>query len=208
MGMFFLAELLADFGGRVEKASTWMDEIRSDMKYNYMKPWHFLAFDKNTEEEVLGERNVVTVLNETIFSMKDSSKEKTKQNLLIVIHLIGDLHQPMHVGYNDDKGGNTIRLKYKGSTKILHAIWDGDLIRDGNIIYESCLALNNKLKVNVSSIDVFKWATDSRLLLSDVYNYKNNEIDKNYINNAKPVIEKQLLLAGMRLAYILNTRLK
>jgi hypothetical protein len=89
-----------------------MDNIKDDHSYDYMKPYHYVNFDKSAEVvERLGS-NIIFILNQTIKELqnnKNLTKEEIKTKILIVFHLVGDLHQPLHVGYGSDKGGNTIQ---------------------------------------------------------------------------------------------------
>ena len=64
---------------------------------------------------------------------------------MIIFHLIGDMHQPLHTGYPEDKGGNTIQLTFKGGGTNLHHLWDSDLIEAEDITTEKCLELGKTL---------------------------------------------------------------
>jgi hypothetical protein len=90
-----------------EEASVWMDEQRGNSYYNYMRPWHYMDMDKGEKYTPSQERNVMTVLHSAInelrnYKTNDMSKKEIKNRLLVIFHLVGDLHQPLHTGYAID----------------------------------------------------------------------------------------------------------
>ena len=128
--------------------------------------------------------------------------------MLIIFHLCGDLHQPLHTGYGTDKGGNDIHIKFSGRETNLHRAWDTEIIDSTNISLNDCLALlkgyDKKQIETIKAINVVNWMNSSRVYLNDVYNFTNNTIDKDYCQRNKTIIEKQLVFAGIRLAAILE----
>ncbi len=196
-----------------EAASTWMDDIKSDPTYNYMKVWHYINIDKGKmyDSSIVNGNNVVNQLKIAIgILMKRSkhTKEEITLNLKIIFHLIGDLHQPLHVGYGSDRGGNTIKITFNGKSKNLHQIWDGDIIRCKKITYKKERSLYSKLPNDtlnkIKNATLMDWFAQSRGYLDNVYSYKSTTIDEDYINKSSVIIEKQLLDAGIRLGQILN----
>ena len=89
----------------IEEAGTWMDDMRSNNYYDYMKTWHYINIPKDSVYKPKIEGNILTVMNSIIVEMKHKEKLKDsqiKQDILMAFHLIGDLHQPLHNGYPDD----------------------------------------------------------------------------------------------------------
>ena len=194
-----------------EDASVWMDEMRSDHSYDYMKPMHYVNVEKDKTYVKVADPNIINELDLVINDLKNrkgKTKEEIKKNLLILFHLVGDLHQPLHAGYAEDKGGNTVDVDFLGARSNLHKVWDTNIIEEEKITTENCLAVLNtfseKEKNSMQLINTINWMEDSRSLLAFVYSFKDNTIDKNYIAQAKPIIEKQLTRAGVRLASVLN----
>lgn len=194
-----------------EEAGMWMDDMRSNTAFDYMKPWHYINIEKGAAYDPLTKDNIIWELQRTITKLKDPvmSADSIKINLCILFHLIGDLHQPLHVGYGIDRGGNTISLTFSGEQTNLHRLWDSQLIKNPIISFDDCYALYQKLSpaqiTTIKEIDIIHWMNESRLLLDTVYNFSTYEsIDTKYANNNKPIIEKQLLLAGVRLANVLE----
>lgn len=194
-----------------EEASTWMDESRSNSYYDYMRTWHYLDFSKGAEFKPGSEHNIITVLNSAIASAKryDSIKKKDVQyDLLLMFHLVGDIHQPLHVGYPEDRGGNDISVRAAKFSANLHSSWDTEIIDAAGITLEDCYKLYDTYSVqevnDMKKVNIMGWMRESRSFLDTVYGFNNNYLDKNYIDNAGVIIKKQLLLGGLRLASLLQ----
>jgi len=195
-----------------EAASTWMDEQRGDSQYDYMKKWHYINIDKGSQYDSTYENgnNVVKQLEIAIKNLKNRStltKEEVNLNLKVLFHLMGDLHQPLHVGYGNDRGGNDIKLTYNGKQFNLHRIWDTEIIESKKNTTEDVLGLlsktsNRKIKKMVKG-DPILWLNQTRKTLDVVYTYT-DVISDEYINRSYPVAENQLLRGGVRLGNVLN----
>lgn len=195
----------------IEGASTWMDEVRSDHKYDYMKTWHYVNIAKGTTYTDNTDENIVNALNKAITELEHRDKlndEDIKKRLMIIFHLAGDLHMPLHCGYEDDKGGNTVEVKYLDHTSNLHRVWDTEMIESEKITANDCLPLlRNYSKQDIEAlkkVDIKSWIFEPRALLSRVYDFKDGTIDQAYIEKNKKTVETQLLIAGIRLSAILQ----
>ncbi|WP_333667408.1 S1/P1 nuclease, partial [Flavobacterium sp.] len=197
-------------GMSIEDAANWMDAIKSDHANDYMKPYHYLDLEKGSKEMPVGE-NIVTVLNQTLKDLDHKqtlSHDDVKRRILFLFHLIGDLHQPLHIGYPSDKGGNTVQLNFMSSYgSNLHATWDSGIIEfEGTSLTD---VLNSKKYTSeeleaVKKIDIIGWAKQSRGYLKNAYDVHDNKVNPNYIDEAYPIIKSQLLDAGIRLAAVLE----
>ncbi len=195
-----------------ESASTWMDELRGNSEYDYMKKWHYINIEKGNQYDTTIENgnNVVKQLEIAINNLKNKSKltkEEINLNIKVLFHLMGDLHQPLHVGYGNDRGGNEVKVSYKEKIFSLHRIWDTDIIESKKNTSEDVLSLlsktpKRKIKKMVKG-DIVQWLSQSRELLNDVYSYT-DVLSNDYINKNYPVVENQLLIGGVRLGKILN----
>ena len=196
----------------IEEAANWMDDERSNTYYNYMRTWHYLDIDKGMEyDKTSTERNILTILHSAIVDLKNyktNKKKDTKRDLLLIFHLVGDLHQPLHTGYAIDKGGNTIEVNSASISGNLHSVWDTQLLDLKNITFDSCMqvyaTLDSTEITEIKKINELKWMYQSRTLLDTIYSFKNNFLDQNYIDNSAVIIKKQLVTAGLRLASILK----
>src|ERR1700742_171657 len=121
----------------IAMASNWADFIKSDPDYSYLSPWHYVDLNKAyTYPELVDFLNqdtnvdAYTKLNFLIAELKkkDISSANKLLYLRMLIHIVEDVHQPMHVAHADDKGGNDFKVTWFGAPTNLHAVWDTHLI--------------------------------------------------------------------------------
>ncbi len=200
-----------------EEAACWMDEVQSNPKYDYMKPWHYVNIEKDKTYVQTKEVNVVNKLEFCIRMLQYrsfQSEETINETLKLLFHLIGDIHQPLHCGYEEDKGGNTVHLYLVQKETNLHKLWDSEIIRERKMDIWYCakvlvgMKLTDKGRKEIEKVDVLKWLNESRSLLPDVYKIAGGKIDQKYIDMNAPHVEQQLVKAGLRLAAILNQYFK
>lgn len=200
-------------GQSLALASTWMDEIRSDSTYNYMADWHWVTVPdghtyRSSVKNATGD--IIYTLERIIRELKSktlTAAEETER-LRVLIHLVGDLHQPLHVGTRDDKGGNDIKVRWFGNASNLHKVWDSDMIDDTRLSYtELAASLAIPLAESLRAWQegtVEMWATENRDYEENVYDYGDGRLGYRYSYVNLPVVRHRLLQAGVRLAGILN----
>ena len=195
----------------IEEAANWMDDERGNSYYNYMRTWHYLDIDKGEVYTPSSERNIITILHSAIVELRQYKmikRKDTKRDLLLIFHLMGDLHQPLHTGYTIDKGGNTINISSASVSGNLHSVWDTQIIDVKNITLDSCMQVYGTLDTTevseLQKINEMKWMYQSRSLLDTVYGFKDGYLDQQYIDRNAQIIKKQLVIAGIRLAAVLN----
>lgn len=194
-----------------EYASIWMDSIRTDHSYDYMRPWHYVNFPKDSKYDTTKTDNIVWALNKVITELEHKekySKDQIAFDLKVAIFLVGSIHQPLHVGYDFDKGGNTVNVLFTKYYSNLHHVWSEDII-DVSIKYAPArwqhTSSMSKAEIDqIEKTDVNGWLYESRSMLNDVYDFKDNTISEAYIKKNVPVIETQLLHAGLRLSHLLE----
>lgn len=194
-----------------EEAADWMDEVRSQHEDDYMKTWHYINLEKG-ESYVPGDGdNIIDRLNITckqLANKQNLSTEAIHTDLLIIFHLVGDLFQPLHVGYGSDRGGNTYQVYLNGRGTNLHAVWDKDIIEEENITLDDCMALYNSLSgtqiAYIKNAGFEKLMNDNRKLLDQLYP-AGHTIDNNYLHKNKLIVERQLVYAGIKLDAVLET---
>jgi hypothetical protein len=189
------------------EAATWMDEVRKDPAYDYMKTWHYVNVEQDKTYVKNTDANIVNELERVINELHTYSKLKNseiKTDLDVLFHLMGDLHMPLHAGYASDKGGNSIQVESMGSHTNLHRVWDTDLIEMQKISVEDCLkyaaTLSPKERKDLLKDGVIGWMTESRNLLGNVYSFQGNTLDDTYIHKSSVIVLHRLTLAGLRLA--------
>jgi hypothetical protein len=195
-----------------EEASVWMDDVRGNHSYDYMKTWHYVNIEKDSVYKKSATGDVVSVLDSVIAELKNYkllTKEAVARDIKIVFHLCGDLAQPLHTGYATDKGGNNIKLTLNGKNTNLHRVWDTDIIVEEKITTDVCtteLAKWGKRQCKkVRRINPKLWMYDSRTYLAQAYDYQGTEITTAYLEKNKPVVIQQLIKGGLRIAEVLNT---
>ena len=132
-----------------------------------------------------------------------------------IVHLVGDIHQPLHVGFIDDLGGTKTLVNFRGTEQQLHILWDSGLL-DTELESAEVMAKRLDRQVNNDERTVWEmgrpadWANES-LALAVKYAYplpESHEITEDYVKRALPIIHKRLAQAGARLAWLLNEALK
>jgi hypothetical protein len=197
-------------GMSIEEAANWMDEVRGDPAFDYMRPYHYADFERGQPATNIPGENIIGILNSTLrelTNINQLSNEQIKTDLLYLFHLVGDIHQPLHVGYADDRGGNSFQVSFMGNGSNLHKTWDSEIIEFRHTSFQDVISAN-KLSpqqiATIQNVNVVDWANGSRSYLGQVYSIKGHKIDEAYIATAYPIIEKQLFYAGIRLAAILE----
>ena len=199
-------------GMTIDAAATWMDDIKTTDEGKKMATWHYVNIEKGkTYDPATTEENVVNEINKAYNNLKhrkNLTPDQVTFNIKVLVHLIGDLQQPLHTGYKSDVGGNAVKVSYNGQTPSLHSLWDSKIIETLHITVADCLAQHAQYKKEqiseISRIDPLAWLKQSRDSLAQVYSFSNNTIDEQYARKAKTVIEKQILCGGLRLAAVMN----
>jgi hypothetical protein len=190
----------------INTAANWMDIMKSNGDYDFMRAWHYLDFPRDKQYTPDNKENILNRLVLTYSELqhkKTLCSEQIRTDLFILLHLMGDLHMPLHTGYEDDLGGNQRIVKYDTiKTHNLHTFWDVDIIQLTGIKDEDCLKY--LIEDTLTTVDFANWMQDSRSLLDQVYSFQGFELDKAYLDKNSVVVRKQLLKAGLRLALVLN----
>ncbi|MBT5471891.1 MAG: S1/P1 nuclease [Nitrospina sp.] len=193
----------------------WADKIRRKRKQE--KPWHYTNI-KEDEWTYVMQRDCPNG-NCVIEKIKDFSRvlgnneipfQKRKEALKYLVHFVGDVHQPLHLGNQKDRGGGKIRLSYLGKNVSLHYLWDGGLIDWKNESFSKYAArLNNRLvdseKSEWLNSPINDWADESRsLALKYAYPLEDMELSKKYLVRGREILDQRMVQAGVRLANLLN----
>lgn len=195
--------------------STYGDEIKSDSRYKKFDPWHYVNFplDSKYENSIKNPKGDIIVGIESCIRVlkNNNSTEKDKIFYLkLLVHLVGDLHQPLHVGREEDRGGNDIKVKWFYKNSNLHRVWDSDMIESWNMSYTE-LALNSKKLANqqiymIEQGDILDWAYESQKLAQKIYGStkEGDNLSYKYSYENFSIVRNQVQKAGIRLAKILN----
>jgi len=200
-----------------EDAACWMDDVKNEPKYDYMKTWHYVNIPKDKTYVVTKDFNVITRLEYCLRMLElktYQSQDVVNETLKLLFHLIADLHQPLHCGYEEDRGGNDVKIYMIAKETNLHKLWDSDMIENKRMDMWHCakalvgLKLSAKKRADIEKINIITWLNESRALLPAVYATNGKMVDLRYIDDSSLLIEIQLMKAGLRLAAVLNKYFK
>ncbi len=225
-------------------ACTWADAIKADKRYNKFKPWHYVNVARSTIKvtaQVTAATCRTNCLPRAITYHLQQLQSATNtwqklQALMFLGHWLGDIHQPLHVSFTSDRGGNKTRVKSKNSRcRNLHALWDNCFFKNSKK-YKADLRKKLERRWRLSdaishkAINTWQWATESLTLVrTPAFNYcqlrdsqrqnSNNKnecseitpqplvLASNYHQHFMPVAEQQLLKAALRLTQLLEKSL-
>jgi hypothetical protein len=149
---------------------------------------------------------------EQVLGSTASSKGQKIEALKFIVHFVGDLHQPMHVSREEDKGGNTIQVNYAGVGTNLHALWDSKLLDhlglDDQQLASTCDHAGAAQIAAWQSDPLIKWIWESYEISSKLYAeidaMNGRSIDDSYYQAHIQIVEQRIEMAGVRLAGVLN----
>lgn len=195
--------------------ANWADKIRQ--KNEEEKPWHYTNIKEGewTYEAARDCSNgncVTEKIKEFAAVLKniENPLNKRKDALKYLVHFVGDVHQPLHLGNQKDRGGGKIRLFYSGKNVNLHYLWDGGLIDwEKESLLEYATRLNMRLldseKSEWLSSNINGWANESRYLaLKYAYSIEKMDLSKQYLSRSREILDQRMIQAGVRLAGLLN----
>lgn len=202
-------------------ASNWADFIKSDPNYSYLSSWHYVDLDKTYTYPGLQAYlqqdtgvDAYTKLNFLIAELKKKNLPADKKLLYLrmVIHIVEDIHQPMHVGHTADKGGNDIKITWMYNPTNLHSLWDSGLIEFQQLSYTEYAASINfttpAQRIQWQKEPISQWLFESNRVADKLYEeVKPGDVLNTYKYNFNhiAIVNRQLLKAGVRLAGVLNT---
>ncbi len=193
--------------------STWMDEIRSDSTYNYTTDWHWTTIPdgKHYEDvEANPDGKVVMMIEKLTKDLKAGklSAKQEREYVKMLVHMVGDIHQPLHVGKPGDKGGNDVKVKWFRSESNLHRVWDSEMIDDTKLSYselaQSLIQPDATVVKKWQGASVREWATESMSYRPQVYDIGNGNLSYQYSYKYLSIARLRMLQAGIRLAGLLN----
>lgn len=208
-----IAEILD--GQTLAEASTFGDEIKADSTFRKFSAWHYVNYpaDKKYGDVPPSEEGDLMIGIETCIKIiKDENSSKTDKAfyLKVLVHLIGDLHQPMHVGRLEDKGGNDIQVQWFNKGSNLHRVWDSNMIDDYGMGYTELASnlprLSKNEKAAIIKGDIYDWVEESQDLANEVYGSveMGEKLYYRYSYDWWATVELQLEKGGLRLAKVLN----
>jgi hypothetical protein len=193
--------------------STWMDEVRSDSSYNYTADWHWVTIETGksyVESPKNPNGDVIMTLERLIAELKTKKLDRKIEieYVKMIVHLVGDIHQPLHVGCCDDRGGNNVKVKWFRNDTNLHSVWDSNMIDDTKLSYTELAGALEEPTTEVltqwQKASVRDWAAESMTYRKQVYAVGDGNLSFKYSYKNLDSVKLRLVQAGIRLAGVLN----
>lgn len=202
-------------GQSLAEVSNYADDIKSDPAFRKYNPWHYVNFpaDKKYEDVTPNpEGDVVIAVRKCISVLEDKSTTAEDKSfyLKMLVHFIGDLHQPMHIGRAEDRGGNDIQLQWFDKGTNLHRVWDFHMIDDFGMSYtelaDKLPELSRKAVKKMQKGTLLDWVEETHEITNEVYAsvQVGDKLRYSYSYRFWGTVEEQLLRGGVRLAGVLN----
>lgn len=195
------------------EAATWADSVRTDPNYAAYKPWHFVDMPLGSKYSTPNAHgDLVTALAaQTDRMMHGSSKAARAEALKLVLHFVGDAHQPLHCGDHNDYGGNAVDVTWFGFGTNLHHVWDTEMLYEMHLTVEQIVDAieSDHASTTAGKFDQLTpvdWVNESSAQAKTLYPSSSN-LGSAYYNQWVGVMKQRLWLAGMRLAAVLNQNL-
>jgi hypothetical protein len=196
-------------GETLQSISTWADEHRNPAT----GPWHYVNFPRNkctydAARDCPDGYCVIGVIGKQLEILASNAPDEVRLKALkYVVHFEADVHQPLHTGYADDKGGNGYQLQAFMRGSNLHSLWDSGLIKNLN---KDVDALTKRLIAKRDApkgadLNVVHAAEESCKIVGTPGFYPERSVGQDYVKRYTPVMEQRLTVAGARLAGLLNS---
>jgi len=212
----------------LDEAATWPDDMRSapgDFWQKTATPWHYVTLNGIAYDHAPPEGDALQALDHFRSVLRDPTASLADKQLALrfVVHLVGDLHQPLHVGKCCDKGGNDVKVSWFGKPTNLHAVWDSSLVDEEQLSFTELAAklerhLSNQNVLDWWDLNPRDWIRESAEIRDTLYPSVSKpakgkkrgrrravpELSYAYVYKFTPVMERRLSQAGVRLAAYLN----
>lgn len=201
----------------LDRACNWPDAVREQDEWSWTAPFHYVNIPRHTghydrardcpDGRCVSE-GVLDFANR--LSHHETEAEKRWQALAFVCHLVADLHQPLHAGFADDRGGNSVEIRYRGEPHNLHAFWDRVVVRERlgdeqGVVRLIAMQGGDLASMDWSTARVAAW-TDESHALAVAFAYPDKPtIDADFAGRTWLITGQRWALASARLAQLLNS---
>jgi hypothetical protein len=191
------------------------DDIKSDREYDSYGPWHYVNFPFGEKYETYPKSekgDIIQGIEKCIAMLKNANSKQEEKvfYLKMLVHFMGDLHQPLHIGLSEDKGGNDFQVRWFSDGTNLHSVWDSKMLDSYDMSYSEVATNTDVLsKEQVEAIKkgtVIDWMYESRALCENIYEHTEigEKLSYNYMYEYMDTLRSQLQKGGIRLAVLLN----
>jgi hypothetical protein len=206
-------------GASLADVSFWADEIREQRPETAR--WHYVDIPVRADDYRPGRDCRLTPRGDCIIAALErelavladhaASDARRAEALRWVVHLVGDLHQPLHCADDGDRGGNEVHVTLLGRPDNLHAVWDGGLLSASGFRapdWEERVArrVAGGDPAARSAGSVVDWALEThRVAVDHAYVIPaSHRLGRRWVDVNVPIVERQLAVAAVRLARVLN----
>lgn len=202
-------------GQSLASVANYADNIKSDTLYRKFSPWHYVNFPadkKYTEVTPSSSGDIVMAIQKCVEIIKNPNSSEADKSfyLKMLVHFVGDLHQPLHAGREENRGGNDIQIRWFGNGSNLHRLWDSDLIDKFGMSYtelaDNLPVITKQERRQLQQGTVYDWVEESQDIANELYNSVEigDKLAYRYSYLYWDTVEQQLLKGGLRLAAVLN----
>lgn len=196
--------------------ANWMDIASHTPQYAYAKTWHYLNIDEGKTLDTMARNpdgDVLTAVTTIVERLKRGGLTEKEEfdNLRMLIHLVGDMHCPMHLGRLSDLGGNRVPVTFFDRSTSLHSTWDAAIVEAARkwSYSEWQDQIDRMTDVEAELVTAGEprdWLLETYEICKQVYadSPEGTKISYDYVDKYTPVIEEQFVRGGHRLARLLN----
>lgn len=210
--------------------SSWMDGIQNspywEAGYKQTKTWHYANVDKGETYQSMKKNeagDVVVATERLVGELKNNYENLTDSMradyVKMIVHMVGDMHCPMHAGRLSDLGGNRTKVRWFGRNTNLHSVWDSKIVESArNWSYSEWRdqldrpnrGQEDEFYESVSGGTIEEWFVETVENAAVIYEYvegkeENPNLSYQFVHDFSPMLENRLLVGGYRLAYVLNS---
>ena len=199
--------LALELGATLVSVSTWADEKRSPST----AAWHYLNFPRDADCSydaavscVVGNCVVGSIERQAAILASNAPDAERLKALKYLVHMVADVHQPLHAGFADDRGGNKLQIQAYGRGTNLHALWDSALVDNwpgGMPALRSAMAAAD---ADQAGDTVIAAQESCRIVASDGFYPGGRKLGADYAQRWSATLVQRLLAAGARLAVVLE----
>ena len=203
----------------LDELGLWADWIRREPQWRHSAPWHYMNIPDGASLKDYRhppEGDILWAIDRFAGVLSDSGRsyDERRDALRFLAHFVVDLHQPLHVGRESDRGGNRVEVDPgTGNSVNLHRFWDTEAVElSGLSPAEYARSLSGLIDENAeawSQDTLMDWARESQALRPDVYDFgdRDNPLSREYLENTERITRLRLAQAGVRLAAEINRAL-
>lgn len=207
-------------GDGLARIASWADAYRGSPEGRHTATWHYTTLPSGvryayTPED--GNTDIGEAIRNQVAVLSDLSRPRSERRdaLKFLVHFMGDVHQPLHVGRDGDRGGNDVAVQWFGQRTNLHSVWDSGIIRHHELSYTEYADFLD----HVTAGEITRWQADppevwiheSQTLREIAYEAMGEgdlpSLSWDYRRQMTPHLELRMVQGGIRLAGVLNRAL-